>query len=498
MIAKILLLLIFIGGVLIFPGQGTFAQTEGSADSMTSRGENVVASPPVDVEIWVPKLQGWIHVDGRLGDEGWVQAARLETFFETEPGDNVEPSVETKVWMTYDDHTLYIGFHCYDDPTTIRATLSDRDQFRADDIIFIILDTFQNYQTGYQLGVNPYGLQVDILRNMEEQDGTFDIVWHSAGRIVDDGWVAEMAIPFKSLRFPNREEQEWGFHCIRLRPRESLEEISWPSRDRDNPCFLCQAAVLKGIRGVNAGRNMEILPYALSFQAGSLEDSDDPESPFQNEDVDGAIGFNFKYGLTSDLTLDFAYNPDFSQVESDVAQIDINTPFALFYPEKRPFFLEGNDIFSSQIHAVYTRTINDPILAAKLTGRVNETSIGYILAKDERSPFIVPFQEQSDFVPSSVTSVSNVFRLKHDVWEDSFLGAMVTNREVGSGYNRVAGVDASIRFFSDYRITVQALQSWTQEPPDTSLYENGDTLRFDEGRYSAKFDGEEFQGLGLS
>ena len=454
--------------------------------------------PDTDLEIWVPKLKGRIHIDGMLDDGGWDQAAKIGDFFETDPGDNVEPSVETEVRLTYDRHALYVAFHCYDDPATIRATLSDRDQFRADDIIFIVLDTFRNYQTAYQLGVNPYGLQVDIFRHLDDQDGTFDLVWHSAGQIVEDGWVCEISIPFKSLRFPDKKEQEWGFHCIRFRPRGSYEEISWAPLDRDDPCFLCQAGILKGIHSVSAGRNLEILPYGISFQTGSMSDSDDPGSSFKNGNVEANTGFNIKYGLTSDLTLDFAYEPDFSQVESDVAQIDINTTFALFYPEKRPFFLEGSDIFGSEIHGIYTRTINDPILAAKLTGRVNRTSLGFILAKDDKTPFIVPLQEQSIFVKSDMKSVSNILRLKQDVWEDSFVGLMATNREGTSGYNRLAGIDASLRFLSDYRLTVQALQSWTKEPSDTSLIEDGQTLTFGEDQYTAGFDGECFDGLGLS
>ena len=249
---------------------------------------------------------------------------------------------------------------------------------------------------------------------------------------------------------------------------------------------------------MNGGRNIEILPYGLSFQAGHLEDIEDPESPFHNDDIDGDVGFNVKYGLTSDLTLDLAYNPDFSQVESDVALIDINTTFALFYPEKRPFFLEGSDLFDSQIHAVYTRTINDPLVAAKLTGRMNRTSIGYILAKDERTPFIVPFQERSDFASSGVNSISHIVRLKHDVWEDSFVGLMATSRDAASGYNRLAGFDASIRFLSDYRLSLQALQSWTEEPDDTSVYAGEKGLIFDEDRYTGTFDGERFHGLGVS
>jgi hypothetical protein len=464
---------------------------------LQSGTEEPTFQPNSNLDIWVPFAGETIRIDGMLDDAGWRQAVKIGHFSEIVPGDNVQPSVQTEVFVTYDQQALYVAFHCYDEPATIRATLSDRDIFRADDIIFIILDTFRNYQTAYQLGVNPFGLQVDMYRNLDEQDATFDIVYHSAGRIVEDGWVAEMAVPFKSLRFPEREEQMWGFHCIRVRPRESREEMSWAPLDRDDPCFLCQAGVLRGIRGVSGGRNLEILPYVMASQVSGLSDVEDPETPFENKDIEADGGFNVKYGLTSDITLDFAYDPDFSQVESDMAQIDINTSFALFYPEKRPFFLEGSDLFASQIQAVYTRTINDPIAAAKLTGHLNNTSIGYIFAKDDNTPFIIPFQEQSVFLSSRVKSVASIFRLKHNLWEDSFIGILGTSRDVGSGYNRLAGMDASLRFLSDYRFSVQALQSWTEEPNDTTIYEGENGLTFDGDRFTSAFDGDRFHGLGL-
>ncbi len=459
--------------------------------------DSVLFHPNTDLNIGVPRLDGTIHIDGVLEEAEWTRAAKVGNFSEVEPGDNVKPAVETEVRLAYDAHALYVAFHCHDDPTAIRATFSDRDNFQADDIVFFVLDTFHNHQTAYQLGVNPYGLQVDILRNMDDEDVTYDLVWQSAGRMVEDGWVAEIAVPFKSLRFPDTDEQKWGFHCVRIRPRESYEQMSWAPLDRDNPCFLCQAGTLTGITDVKTGHNVELLPYGLSFQSGSLTRSEDPAS-FHDEDLDGDVGLNVKYGLSSDLTVDCSINPDFSQVESDAAQIDVNTTFALFYPEKRPFFLEGSDIFLSQIRAIYTRSINDPILAAKLTGRAGKTSIGYMVARDEHTPFILPLQEQSVYIGSHLSSVSNILRIKHSLREDSFIGLLATDRELDQGHNRLAGLDANIRFLPEYRLSVQALQAWTEEPQDTTFYSGDDSLMFDDGHRSAAFDGERFHGLGLA
>jgi len=190
---------------------------------------------------------------------------------------------------------------------------------------------------------------------------------------------------------------------------------------------------LSGIKDVSTGNNIELLPYVISNQSGSLEDSDDPSS-FHNSGLDGNAGFGLKYGLTPNLTLDLTVNPDFSQVEADAAQIDVNSTFALFFPERRPFFLEGNDIFDTKIRAVYTRSINDPIVASKLTGKVGKYSVGYIFARDDETPFTVPFEESSEFT-SGGKSYSNIIRIKRDLLSDSFIGFLATDRRL-SGKKR--------------------------------------------------------------
>lgn len=348
--------------------------------------------PNSNLVIEALKISEPVSIDGVLEEPFWRLAQKLSNFSEVSPGDNEEPPVRTEAYVTYDDDNLYIGFICYDDdPAAIRATVCDRDRIFADDMVGIIIDTFRDMQNGYEFFINPHGIQADLRRIMNDEDLSYDVIWESAAVITLDGWTAEMAIPFRSIRFADSEEQRWGLHVIRVRPRNSRDQYSWAPISRDDVCLFCQAGLLTNIRGVKRGKNLEILPYAVSSESGALSDPDDPLSEFKNGGLDGNVGADVKYGITPGITLDLTYNPDFSQIETDAEQIDVNTTFALFYPEKRPFFLEGSDIFDTRIKAVYTRTINDPVAALKLTGKAKRYSVGYILGVDDHVTFTVPF-----------------------------------------------------------------------------------------------------------
>ena len=258
---------------------------------------------------------------------------------------------------------------------------------------------------------------------------------------------------------------------------------------------------LKGIKNVKSGNNLEILPYVLGSQSGNISDANNADSEFKNEKIKGQFGFNVKYGITSNLTTDFTYNPDFSQVESDANQINVNTTFALFYPEKRPFFLEGSSIFDSPMNVVYTRSINKPVFAAKTSGRIGTFDLGYILAYDDNTPFIVPFEEKSEVIATNRKSISNIVRLKKNFKDDSFLGLIYTDREVKKdnnntfdidGFNRVFGIDGRFSMFKYYFLTFQLLGYQTRELNDTTIFY--DTTRFDGRKYTGSFDGERFFG----
>ncbi len=491
------LIAIAVSALLAWPTGATVAanMTVGRASGADAGAPDTTAAftPNQDIDVVVPRISERPKIDGLLNDAAWAQAVRLDNFCEISPGDNVEPQCETEALFAYDDESFYMAFICHDPaPGEIRASIADRDDIFDDDFAGIILDTFGDKQNSYELFINPYGVQGDLRRTQNNEDESFDTIWMTGGHINSGGWTAEAAIPFRSLRFPDNYEQEWLIHILRIRPRASREQHSWAPISRDESCLMCQAGRFRGMKGVNRGKNLEFLPYAIATQSGMR----DSTLVFNDSDVMGQAGLGVKYGITPNLTMDFTYNPDFSQVESDVAQIDVNTTFALFFPEKRPFFLEGREIFSTD-DLIYTRSLNDPLLAAKLTGRAGKYTIGYILGRDDNSTFTVPFEDSSEIAQGG-KSVSNILRLKRDVLSDSYVGLIVTDRRLEDGSNSVVAADGDVRFLENYRISGQLGLSRTVEPDDPELFPHpGGTATFGKKNYTPAFDGESFNGTRL-
>ena len=437
-----------------------------------------------------------IVLDGKLDEKAWQNAASCGNFVEINPGDNIKCEVDTKVLVTYDDDNLYFAFICYEnDMSKLRANICDRDKMWNDDYVGVIIDTYRNNQKGYELFCNPYGIQGDATWTPTAENDSYDMVFKSEAKIYKDKWIVEMAIPFKSIRFPSKEKQEWSLHIIRTRPRENRTQMSWAVISRDNPSFFGQAGILDGINNVKNGKNLEILPYVIGSQNGYKEDVDNPNSNFINDKVKGDFGVGLRYGFTSNLSGEVVYNPDFSQVESDAAQVDVNTASALFYTEKRPFFLEGNDFFTTYINIAYTRMINKPLFAAKLLGKIGGLDVGYIGAYDKKTQFILPYDYGSHFALfDSLESFSNILRLRKSLKGDSYLGLMATDREVKKGYNRVLAFDGSLNFNSYYYFNWQVASYNTKEINDTTLYI--DSAMIGGGKHDLTFNGEKFNGFG--
>jgi hypothetical protein len=454
-------------------------------------------APNVLPELQVGRATGSIEIDGVLDDAGWRGVARATNFSVYFPDEGTRPPVASEVWVTYDDENLYVAFLAYDDPNRIRASLRDRDQIWQDDYFGILLDTYGDASWAYFLFANPLGVQGDTRFSTNAgEDVSFDIIFKANGRITEEGYQIEMAIPFKSLRFPDREVQTWRATFWRTWPRESRAQHTWAAIDRDQPCLLCQFGTLTGIQGVSPGGALELLPAVVASQSGTLVDPDDPDSRFENQDPSGELSLFARYPFASGLTTEAAINPDFSQVESDVAQIDVNTTFALFFPERRPFFQEGIDLFESYFNVLYTRQINDPIASGKLIGRQPGNTLAYLGAVDEHSPILLPFRERS-YINLGGKTVSNILRYQRNFsGDDSYAGAIVTDRRWidlnGSG--TTGGVDGRIRFLRNYSIQGQLLASYTNEPNDTTLTVGVNDLRFDDGRYTGAYDGESYWG----
>ena len=436
----------------------------------------------------ITRIQNAIIIDGDLTDLEWGQARGTDYFLEIDPGDNLKPLEKTEVKVAYDDQNLYVAFWAFADPKDIRASYQNRDRAWGDDFVAIFLDTYGDANAGTMIGSNPYGIQMDAKNNGGgNDDPSFDLVYDSKGRITDDGYQVEMAIPFSSLSFPDKNVQEWKIGFYRSLPREKRSQILWGGLDRTNPCFLCQMGTLKGIKGITQRGSFEFLPAIVGSQVSEL----DQNKMLQKGTALGEASLGIKYSFSSDRVVELTINPDYSQVEADEEQVDVNTTFALFFPEKRPFFNAGNDLIDTWINAIYTRTINNPIASGRMINRGQKNSWYLLSAMDEDSPYIIPGEEQS-FSLSGGRSISNIFRFRRTLDEASFFGFLATDRRMadGDGSGSVVGFDTRYKFNKTYQVEFQTLFSHTKEPHDSLLISNvnfGDNHTF-------TFDGESFTG----
>ncbi|MCK5125234.1 MAG: carbohydrate binding family 9 domain-containing protein [candidate division Zixibacteria bacterium] len=433
-----------------------------------------------------------ISIDGKLDDAGWKNVEKISQFVERDPGDQIKPEVRTEAFITYDDNYIYVGFICYDDPGQIRATMCQRDRFFDDDEVAVSLDTYSDASRAYMFHVNPYGVQKDGLWTSISTFGVnygIDFIWKSAAQRTERGYQVEIAIPFASIRFPDKEEQSWKVDLRRKRPRESSYFYGWAALDRNEQCWPCQWSTVTGVKNVKPGKGIEILPTYIAYQSGSFVQATDN---FDNHDVKGEPSIMSKYSISSDITFEGTLNPDFSQIEADAARIDVNSTFALFFPERRPFFQEGSDIFQTLFNAYYTRAIQDPKYAVKFTGRKNRMSFGFVSALDENTPYIIPLEDGSINLNAGESYV-NVFRAAQSFGQDSRLGFLLTDRRFKKdGYGTTVALDGDIRLSQNYSIDGQFVYSFTGESDDTAFFMN--TTTFDHGKHNVGFDGESYQG----
>ena len=415
------------------------------------------------IDIAAPRLSGSVDVDGRLDESQWASAAVLTGFTQYEPTEGIATTQRTEVLMFLTDAAIHFGVRAFDgSPDQIRATLGERDTFnRSDDYVQILLDTFNDRRQAYAILVNPLGVQQDGLW-IEGRVGRFgrrfgppidwnpDFVWESEGRLEDWGYTVEVRIPFKSIRFPESPDQAWGLQILRKIQRNGFDS-SWAPITKDVANQLALAGSLRGLENLERGLFLELNPVVTASRNGAY---DSEAGAFGYDPVTGDFGLNAKYGLTSNLTLDGTYNPDFSQVEADAGQIAINERFALFFEEKRPFFLEGTEIFSLPKNLVYTRTIVNPVAGAKLTGKVGSVQVGYLGAVDEVGT-------------DRDRPVVNLVRVRRDLGSASNTGLLYTDRTLSSqDYNRVLGLDGRFVFHRSYTFTAMAAGSRTASPDE--------------------------------
>lgn len=426
--------------------------------------------PPGPGRYHIPRATSAIQVDGVLDEQAWNDALRVDLTVEVQPAENVPAPVRTEALVTYDDRNFYVAFRAFDpEPAKIRAHVKDRDQAFRDDMVGIILDTFNDRRRGHEFFVNPLGSQGDASRNEvtggNVEDETWDAIWASAGTITSEGYVTEMAIPFSSLRFPRTDgEQTWRIAFFRAYPRIVRHQIFQVPLDRNNNCFFCQVPEFTGMSGVTPGHNIELIPTVTSERTGALEDEDDLMSQFRQRSFDTQLGLSARWGITPNLSLNAALNPDFSQVEADAAQLSTNTRFALYYPEKRPLFLESADLFTTPVGAVYTRTVADPAWGIKVSGKEGTQGLGLFVAKDTVTNLIFPANQGSDSATLEQGNTAAVVRYRRDVGESSTIGFLATGRTGDAYSNAVIGLDGHFRLSRNDTVLLQALTSRTTYP----------------------------------
>ena len=441
-------------------------------DQKSAVKQSGITIPPEKAKpIDIPLIINSPVIDGKPDEEAWKQAAVFKDFYQTSPGDNIAPSKPTEVMMMYDEKHLYIAFKCWDEKDKIRATVAKRDSVTGEDNVRVWLDTYNDQRRAYFLAFNPFGIQQDgILTEGQGTDFSIDIVMESKGVIEDWGWSVEVKIPFRSLRYVAGKGKMWGFNAARNIDRFNDELDQWLPDDRNISGFLIKSGKITGLDEIKYERTLELVPSITVaetgrrkrtvpisvVQNGGFNPIFNPigiidRGRFVNESIETELGLNLKYTISPNVTLDAAINPDFAEIEADAPVVTANQRFPIFFQEKRPFFLEGAEIFQSPLQPFYSRTIIDPDIATKLTGKIGKNSFGFLVASD-KAPGNYSEDERNDpgirprideFLDES--AYFGVFRLKRDFGRENNIGFFGTARVFPKNRNFVGGFDGKFK-----------------------------------------------------
>ena len=407
------------------------------------------------------------EIDGEVDAGEWAAATRVALDIEFSPSENIPAGVRTDALIMEDGETLYVAFIAQDpDPSQIRAFYRDRDQISGTDYVGVSLDTFNDEARSFDFIVSPLGVQFDATNDdlTGNEDDSWNALWDSAGQITQTGYMTEMAIPLKQLRFRSGTGlKTWGVRFVRDYPRDRRYRFSNVPQDRNISCLVCQYSKASGLADVQPGRNLEIIPTMTA--SGQRSRPNPAVDDWSDYETDTDAGADLRWGINQDNYLNATLNPDFSQVEADSAQLEINNTFSLFFPEKRTFFLDGANYFNSNLNVVHTRNIADPDYGVKLTGRAGRHSYGLLQASDTQTSFLIPTNDASSVASLGGTgSDVSVLRYRQDVLDNSSIGTVLTHREGGDYSNTVAGVDGRWRLTGSDVINVQLLSSQSEYP----------------------------------
>ena len=426
------------------------------------------------------RATGAIRIDADLSDDAWRTATRIDKWYEVNPGDNTEPPVKSAGYLTYDERFLYAAFE-FDDPdvSKIRAPFGDHDAINGNSTDFggIFIDPLHTGRTALELFVTPSNVQYDaVTDDASGEDASPDFFWDSAARITADGWTVEMRIPFSTLRYKSADVQTWGIMLFRNYPRAFRHQILSTPIPRGSNCTVCRENRLEGLEHLPTGGHLVVAPY-MSGSETARPRHDDLGQPLVGAPIEPQAGLDLKLTPNANDAVDATIKPDFSQVESDTAQISANERFALSFPEKRPFFLEGVDLFQTPIRAVYTRTITSPTWGARVTGKEGGVRFTALATRDAGGgTVIVPGPNGSSTAPQDFVSTVLIGRVKRDLGL-SYVGALLTDREGtdGSSHNRLVGPDFQWRWSAADVVAGQWLFSETSVPnrPDLAAQWTG-------------------------
>jgi hypothetical protein len=411
-----------------------------------------------------------LRMDASLDEPQWKQAATLTGFSQFSPRDGIPAEDSTEVLVWYSPTAIHFGVRAYEPHGAVHATLGDRDKIFSDDRIELLIGTFHDGRQAVVLGVNPLGVQMDgtLVENNQARGGgsggstnsrefpdlSPDFVFQSKGRLTSYGYEVEIRVPFKSLKYQNADTQSWGFNAVRV-VQHSGREDSWAPALRGNASFLGQSGTLSGLTDLRAGLVLDLTPEVTQRTTGEPVA---PGTTWQYAAERPKFGGNVRWGITSNFTLNGTVNPDFSQIESDEGQLQFDPRQALFFAEKRPFFLDGTEYFATPKNLIYTRRVVQPVAAAKITGKFSGFSLGVLNAVDGSAG-------SSDAVNHPVYTLA---RLQRDLGLRAKVGLTLTDRTEGSRYNRVASLDARRVFASVYSAQAQYAQSFTRLSPSAS------------------------------
>ena len=436
-----------------------------------------------------------IIIDGKINKEEWKNAKIVDLDLEIEPNYNTKANVKTTGYITYSDNYLFVAFYAYGNPSNIRSAIRQRDDYGMwnDDVVLIRFDTYRDARNNILLASNPFGSQYDVkgidaLTDEERYDGSFNINYESSGTIVEDGYNVEMKIPFSSLPFPNGTNQKWHFNMFRKYYDENSNEIGLSNerRDRDNPCETCQVTKLLIINNINIEKKIELLPYVSGNFVGDYETNTN-SLKYSNPSGDAGIGLNLD--ITKNTSIEVTINPDFSQVEADVTQIDINSAYALLYPEKRPFFNRGSDLVKFSDGAFYSRSINNPIFSSKLLSQGKNTRIFFLTALDKNSPYQIAGNDRSYFGQGN-QSIVNVFRYQRILKNNNKIGLFSSSRYYkNGGYGNLFGLDGLFQFSKIWKFSFEVFKNFNEEPINDWI-ETDDVFN----NKTVNLDGEKFNG----